>query len=159
MPEPDAKQLAGWVAHLMERFMGSGEGTEDTLARMRSQADGELAAGTAMIARAEETLKALDWLEQALREGQRPLDIQPAITIAHPPLKTAILLILDEEPERLWDRDDIYAELTRRGWGPGGANPRNTFTARLRDLELAQKLRRLNRDTFTSLKNEGALAM
>jgi len=135
-------------------------GGDDTLARMRAQAESELAAGKGMIDRAEETLAALDWLEESLREGQRNGEVQPAaVTIARPDLKTAILRVLNQEPEKLWDRDELYAELIRRGWGPGGANPRNTFTARLRDLELAQKLRRLDRDTFTSVKNEGALAM
>lgn len=71
-----------------------------------------------------------------------------------PSLKNAVLIVLDEEPNRVWHRDELFAEIMSRGWGPGGTNPRNTFTSRLRDLEKEQRVRRVSRDHFTSLRNE-----
>lgn len=70
------------------------------------------------------------------------------------PLKTAILRVLNEDPQRWWHRDELFGEVVARGWGPGGANPRNTFTSRLRDLEKDKRVGRQGRDHFRSVKNE-----
>jgi hypothetical protein len=65
-------------------------------------------------------------------------------------LKRGIMAVLAEDPGRQWHRDELFSEIVRRGWGPGGKNPRNTFTARLRDLELEKppRIRRIGQDSF-----------
>lgn len=155
MPEtPNATQFAVSVLHLIQRFTGN---RPDALAQVRKQVENELEAGKEMVARAEAQLATLDQMESLLvsaRVGETASGV-PYVPGAAPPLKKAILTVLDERPERRWDRDELYAELVRRGWGPGGANPRNTFTSRLRDLEKEGRLRRIGRDDFTSLKAGG----
>jgi hypothetical protein len=89
---------------------------------------------------------------EALIESAQTEPSSVAVLTKPPALKKAILAILDERPELRWHRDELYGELMRRGWGPGGTNPRNTFTSRLRDLEKEERLRRIGRDQFTSLK-------
>jgi hypothetical protein len=98
---------------------------------MRKQIEGEYAAAKQILERANAQLAALDELEAALeREGPgATAAATDALTFSAPPLKTAILHILNESPGTRWHRDQLYREVIRRGWGPGGANPRNTFTS------------------------------
>jgi hypothetical protein len=156
MPQPpDPAEFAASVLPLIQRFMGN---QPDALAQMRVQIENELAAGREMVARAEAQLAAIEQLQALIdtEAADEPITFAPVTTL---PLKKAILRLLDERPEGFWHRDELLAELNRRGWGPGGTNPRNTFTSRLRDLEKEKRLRRVGRDSFTSLKNEGAIAM
>jgi hypothetical protein len=155
---PDPAKLAASFVHLIQRFTGN---QPDALAQMRGQIETEHAAAKQMLERAEAQLAALDELEVALRrEGPMPpVPSNDALAFPAPPLKTAILRVLNEDPATHWHRDQLYGEIIRRGWGPGGANPRNTFTSRLRDLEKESRVTRVDRDTFVSIKNEGALAM
>jgi hypothetical protein len=123
----------------------------DALADMRRQVEAELAGGREIVARAEAQLGALDQLEALLAE--REPDEPPAfVPGAAPSLKKAILLVLDTDPNRIWHREALLAELVRRGWGPGGRNPRNTLTSRLRDLENDKQVRRIGQHGFQSLK-------
>jgi hypothetical protein len=146
---PDVSQFAASVLHLIQRFTGN---RPDALTEIRKQVDNELQAGKEMVARAEAQLHALDQLEILISRVGETAPGLAYVRTAAPPLKKAILTVLDERPDRRWDRDELYAELVRRGWGPGGTNPRNTFTSRLRDLEKEQRLRRIGRDDFTSAK-------
>lgn len=149
MPEiPDPTQLAASFVHLIQRFTGN---QPDALAQMRAQIEAERESGRQMMERAEAQLQALDQLEALIGEGAAAL---PEFAVPVLPLKTAILRVLDEDSGRAWHRDELFAEIARRGWGPGGANPRNTFTSRLRDLELAGRVRRIDRDTFASKHTE-----
>jgi hypothetical protein len=154
---PEPTQLAASFVHLIQRFTGN---QPDALAQMRKQIEGEREAGRQMMERAIAQLAALDQLEALVAEGGAAANGATAdLSFPAPPLKTAILRVLGEDPSAAWHRDALYDEIVRRGWGPGGANPRNTFTSRLRDLELAGRVKRIDRDTFKSMKNEGALAM
>jgi hypothetical protein len=150
---PESAKLAASFVHLIQRFTGN----QPDLAQMRRQIETERAAAQQMLERAEAQLAALDELETALtKEGvQTHGASDTALAITAPSLKTAILRVLDEHPAYPWNRDQLYAEIMRRGWGPGGATPRNTFTSRLRDLEKESRLKRLDRDTFISIKDEG----
>lgn len=154
---PDVSEFAASVLHLIQRFTGN---QPDALAQMRQQLEAELRGGREMVARAEAQLAALDQLESLIEKSdvneKPPAVVTGAVA---PSLKRAILTVLDEEPERIWDRDHLLAELARRGWAPQTGNRRNTFTSRLRDLEKETKVRRIGRDGFTSIKNEGVLAM
>ncbi len=114
-----------------------------------------------MVERSEAQLAALDQLETLIAErepSEQQGVLSPSAPFPPPPLKTAFLRILNEDPSAAWDRETLYAEVTRRGWGPGGVNPRNTLTSRLRDLEREGRVKRVGRHTFVSVKNEGALA-
>jgi len=156
MATTDATQLASSFVHLIQRFTGN---QPDALAQMRKQIEGEREAGRQMLERAEAQLQALDQLEALIAESEGNATAADLLGLPAPPLKTAVLRVLNEDPTIAWHRDELYDEIVRRGWGPGGASPRNTFTTRLRDLEKDGRLRRIGRDTFVSLKNEGALAM
>lgn len=147
---PDPTQLATSFVHLIQRFTGN---QPDALTQMRDQIEGERDAGRQMMERAEAQLEALDQLEALIEQGEASV-VPDVLAMRAPPLKTAILRVLNEDPDAGWYRDALYAEIMRRGWGPGGANPRNTFTSRLRDLELAGQLRRIDRDVFAGKKNE-----
>jgi hypothetical protein len=146
-PTPDPTKLANSFVHLIQRFTGN---QPDALAQMRNQIEVERDAGRNMMERAEAQLTALDELQALI--GQATVDDPPPLGIPSPPLKTAILRVLNDDPETAWHRDSLYAEIVRRGWGPGGSNPRNTFTSRLRDLEIEGLLRRIDRNTFASKK-------
>jgi hypothetical protein len=146
----DGPALAASMVALIQRFVGN---QPDALEQMRVQVRSELEAAVAMKARAEAQLVALDQLQALMKEGNE--ENHPGVpALAAPPLKTAIVRVLNENPDQAWDRESLYAEIVRRGWGPGGTNPRNTFTSRLRDLELGGLVRRIDRNIFTSTKNE-----
>jgi len=132
------------MLQLLRRFTGN---RPDALRRVRKQVQNELEAARDATARAEAQLAALDQLESLIETSGV---VEPVPTA--PSLKKAIVAILDEQPGRLWSRDELFDELVRRGWGPGGGNPRNTYTSRLRDLEKEGRLRRVGRDGFRSLK-------
>jgi hypothetical protein len=154
---PDPAELASSFVHLIQRFTGN---QPDALAQMRAQIENERDAGKAMMERAQMQLAALDQLVALIEQGEVLSEdgVAEALSFPAPPLKTALLRVLNEDPSVAWHRDQLYAEVTRRGWGPGGANPRNTFTSRLRDLELESRVRRIDHDIYTSIKNEeGAL--
>ncbi len=122
---------------------------------MRKQIEGEREAGRQMAERAEAQLVALDQLEALIAAGEVPTNgVTAGLTIPQPPLKTAILRVLNEDPAATWHRDVLYDEIVRRGWGPGGTKPRNTFTSRLRDLELDGRVKRIDRHHFMSPKNK-----
>ena len=154
MSTPETTQLAAAFVHLIQRFTGN---RPDALQQMREQIEREVESAQQMMERAQAQLAALDQLQEALSRGGG--DELAQLPSAAPPLKTAILRVLNENPEATWEREVLYAEIVRRGWGPGGSNPRNTFTARLRGLELEGRVKRLDRDLFQSVKNEGALAV
>lgn len=160
MPEtPDLTQLATSFVPLIQRFTGN---QPDALATLRVQIENERNAGRQMVERAEAQLAALDQLEVLIAEGETQENgvIPQTASFPAPPLKTAFLRILAEDPDKAWEREDLYAEIMRRGWGPGGVNPRNTLTSRLRDLEVDKRVKRIGRNTYRSVKNdEGALAM
>lgn len=159
MPEtPDLTQLATSFVPLIQRFTGS---QPDALAQLRRQIENERDAGKQMVERAEAQLAALDQLEALIAEDEQPENgaLSPSAPFPAPPLKTAFLRILNEDPSKMWDREALYAEVVRRGWGPGGANPRNTLTSRLRDLEREKRVKRVGRHTFASIKDDGTLAM
>jgi hypothetical protein len=148
--QPDVTQFAESMLHLLQRFTGN---RPDALAQMRAQLENELASAREIVARSEAQLKALDQLEALIdTEAAEQIALVPS---SAPPLKRAIIAVLNEEPSRRWSRDELFAELIRRGWGPGGANPRNTFTARLRDLELEEKVRRIGKNKFTAPSEGG----
>ncbi len=160
MTDTNSKIAVSMVA-LIQRFIGT---QPDALKQMRSQVQSELESARGMMERAEAQLAAIEQLEALIdaenASGPAVGATVPAITpLGPPPLKQAILLVLDEDPDRVWDRELLLTELNRRGWGPGGSNPRNTLTSRLRDLEKEHKLHRQGRHGFTSLQNEGALAV
>jgi len=147
MPKHPDAAFAESMLHLLQRFTGN---RPDALAQMRAQVESELQAGKDMVSRAEAQLNALDQLEALIAGGKaEQMSIAPATV---PPLKRGILAVLDEDPRRQWHRDELFSEIIRRGWGPGGKNPRNTFTARLRDLELEKppRIRRIGQDGFRS---------
>jgi hypothetical protein len=145
---PDANQFAVSMLHLLQRFTGN---QPDALKQMRKQVENELEVAREAAARAEAQLVALDQLESLIETT----GVAEPVPTTAPSLKKAIVAILDEQPERLWFRDELFNELLRRGWGPGGGNPRNTYTSRLRDLEKEGRLHRVGRDGFTSLKGVG----
>jgi hypothetical protein len=156
MPKtPNASEFATSMLHLLQRFTGN---QPDALSQTRVQVENELLAARQAVARAEAQLEALDQLQTLIDEADRKastgLTLVPVTS--RPPLKRAIVLVLDEEPSRRWHRRQLYAELVRRGWGPGGTTPKNTFTSRLRDLEKEKppRIRRHGRDHFQSIKNE-----
>ncbi len=146
---PDPTKLATSFVHLIQRFTGN---QPDALAQMRRQIETERDTGRQMMERAEAQLVALDQLEQLVNEAESNGSVVPAVPA--PPLKDAIRRVLNENPKAAWSREALYGEIMRRGWGPGGANPRNTFTGRLRDLELASIVRRLDNDTFVTNEME-----
>jgi hypothetical protein len=164
MSDTNHSSLATAMVALLERFVGN---SPDALGQMRTQVEGELAGARRMVREREAQLAAIDQLQALLNEKPQEQDAGSdsagatiSITaLTAPPLKKGIVQILDENPERIWDREALFLELRRRGWAPGGSNPKNTFTSRLRDLEKEQRLRRIGRHGFTSLKNEGALTM
>ena len=137
------------MLQLLELFTGN---RPDAIAQVRKQVENQRKAGEEMVARADAQLAALEQLEALVESVQTEPSSVVAVRTKPPPLKKAILAILDESPELRWHRYELYGELMRRGWGPGGTNPRNTFTSRLRDLEKEKRLRRIGRDQFTSLK-------
>jgi hypothetical protein len=145
MPKQPDVEFAESMLHLLQRFTGN---RPDALAQMRAQVENELQAGNEMAARAEAQLTALDRLEKLIAGGKA--EQMSFVAAGTPTLKRAILIVLGEHPRRQWHRDELYSEVVRRGWGPGGKNPRNTFTARLRDLELEKppKVRRIGQDGF-----------
>jgi hypothetical protein len=48
-----------------------------------------------------------------------------------PGIKQAILLVMNDEPDREWSAAEIYERLQMRGWTPGARNPRQTMGASL----------------------------
>jgi ABC-type transporter Mla subunit MlaD len=159
MPKtPDLTQLATSFVPLIQRFTGN---QPDALGQLRRQIENERDSGKQMVERAEAQLAALDQLEALIAEGEGPEAgaLSPSAPFPPPPLKTAFLRILNEDPSKAWDREALYVEVIRRGWGPGGVNPRNTLTSRLRDLEREKRVKRIGRDTFASIKNDGALGV
>src|SRR5688500_125532 len=91
-----------------------------TLRALRS----EIAADLERAQEGVRTLRAeLREVEHAIaeREGQTPEVLFGDQYGPKPPLKTAVLVVLDEEPNRVWDREELFGELETRGWGPGGA--------------------------------------
>ena len=140
------------MLHLIQRFTGN---QPDALNQMRVQVEHELNAARQAVARAEAQLKALDQLQTLIDEANASKDSSELTLVpvtAAPPLKRAIVLVLDEHPDRRWHRNELYSEIVRRGWGPGGRSPKNTFTSRLRDLEKETRIRRFGRDYFMSVK-------
>lgn len=65
---------------------------------------------------------------QGQSNGRSPTRSQSPV-----PLRKAILTLLRERPGT-WERDEILEELGRRGWAPGGKNPRNTLISRLSEM-------------------------
>jgi hypothetical protein len=154
---PNPTEFATSMLHLLQRFTGN---HPDALKQMREQVENELRGARDLAARAEAQLAALDQLQALIDEGdmQATTDV-PVVAAAAPPLKNAIVRILDEEPGRRWRRWELYEELKRRGWGPGGVNPKNTFTSRLRDLEKEARVDRVDRNVFKSVKRPEVTAM
>lgn len=144
------------VLALVQRFVGA---DPNALLQMREQVSRELEHARGMVERASAQLAAIDQIQALIDAGGGDNPAVGVPAIGTPSLKNAIVGILDEDPQQVWDREALLMELKRRGWGPGGSNPRNTYTSRLRDLEKEGRIRRLGRDDFTSLKNEGAFAM
>ena len=79
---------------------------------------------------------AIDWKDAASGQDRtsesRPRPASPKDD--RPPLRTAILTIMSERPERTWSKRQIYAELEARGWLPTGQTPSNQLSARLSKL-------------------------
>lgn len=136
------------VLALIQRFVGA---EADALERVRHQLESEVDSATQMLARSKEQLAAVKELERVLAngtpaEGQqsvpgiepaRPTSLKPVKAANAPSLRRAILLLLAEEPGISWTRDDLLAELNRRGWGPTSQAPRNTLNSRLFELTKA----------------------
>ncbi len=137
-PKKDVAHLALTV---IQRFVGA---QPDALSNMRAQVRGELDFAEANANRLRAELAAIDELlamiEQEAEEAASPhaqLAFYPAL-----PLRKAILALLSERPG-YWDRDDLLRQLTRRGWAPGGKNPRNTLISRLSEMAKEGLIERL----------------
>jgi len=136
----DATPYAEPVLMLLRRFVGN---QPNALAEMREQIARELefAEGNVTRLRQElagvEELLALEVERPTIANGQESLLPPPAertpFTPGIPPLRKAILTVLRERPGA-WDREELFAELVRRGWAPGGKSPRNTLVSRLSEL-------------------------
>jgi hypothetical protein len=127
----DPSKFAASLLPLIQRFMGN---QPDVLDRVRTQVQNELDAAREMAAQAEAQLAAIDQFQALIEEGSNGEQLAISTrTAVKPSLRKGIVQVLRERPG-YWTRDELYAEIVRRGWGPGGKSPRNTFTSRLSEL-------------------------
>jgi hypothetical protein len=104
----------------------------DDLRTLRQQILAELMEAQASSRRLRGELQELDRVIEA--RGGSAVPAPPTAADPNPlPLRKAILRLLDERPEA-WTREDLLNELGRRGWAPGGRNPRNTLISRLSEM-------------------------
>jgi 1,2-phenylacetyl-CoA epoxidase catalytic subunit len=73
-----------------------------------------------------------------------------------PPLREAILRVMNESQRRAWTSKDVVAVLQERGWMPTGKYAVHTVRQRLRDLANDGQITKLERGTYAKL--EGAPA-
>jgi hypothetical protein len=123
----DANEFALSFLPLLQRFVGN---DPNALDQMRAQVENELRTAEEMVVRARAQLDALQQLQSLIDEGKGGGGSDASVPA--PPLRKAILRILDESHGMT--RDELWDELRRRSWGPGGKTPRNTFISRLSDL-------------------------
>ena len=142
---------------LLSRLLRSQQVSE--LRALRTELVRDLKANRAEFERLQLDLREV---EKAISErtGQDvpPLFQPDTVSRTGMPLRRAIIHILDEAPERVWDRDEVMAELDMRGWAPGGKNPRNTLSTRLAEMANEGQIRRAG-EGFTSLRNREVPAM
>jgi hypothetical protein len=156
-PKRDAAKLALTV---LQRFVGP---QPDALERVRDQVRGELAAAEGQAARLRAELDALETLldmsEEEAREAAVVPRIQTSLRLYPPmPLRRAILTVLGSR-HGYWSRDELLDELVRRGWAPGGSNPRNTLISRLSEMAKDGLIVRMDDGFGISLDDEGVPAM
>ena len=123
------------ILPLIQRFVGT---QPDALEQIRAQVLNEVANYENALRQAKAQLVAVDQVIAGLKKappaadnGSPPVAVRP---VAAPPLRKAILMLLTEVSPTYLTRDDILAELARRGWSPGGKTPRNTVISRLSEL-------------------------
>jgi hypothetical protein len=137
--EVENKKFATAALTIIQRFLGT---QPDALTTMREQVATELRFAQDAVDRAQAQLDAIDDLQRVMEaegDASEPANLVGGfITFKAanaPPLRKAILQVLTDLGEL--SRDDLVAELDRRGWGPGGKNPRNSVVSRLSDLTRA----------------------
>jgi hypothetical protein len=133
---------------LIERFVGN---QPDALERIREQISNELVYGEATVSRAKDQLAAIDWIMANANQMTAVTgNGTPNPTVRNPSapsLRKAIKFLLAERPG-YWERDEIIAELERRGWEPGGKSPRNTVISRLSELTKAGVIERRGKGAY-----------
>jgi hypothetical protein len=74
-----------------------------------------------------------------------------------PVLRQAILLTMgDNDPDKIWTRENLLLELKRRDWGPGGRNPENQVGNRLLEMAKTGEVEQVGRGQYRLLKWEFA---
>lgn len=69
------------------------------------------------------------------------IETDPPLT--RPSIGRAAITVMESAPtDKTWNADELYAELEKRAWLPGGKTPRNTLQATLSRLVQAHKLDR-----------------
>jgi hypothetical protein len=121
------------ILPLIQRFVGT---QPEALEQIRDQIQSELEHYEGAILQARAQLAAIDQVIAGIKKAP-PMNGPPPVpfkSVGAPPLRKAILFILDDRSPNYVARDEILAELDRRGWGPGGKTPRNTVISRLSEL-------------------------
>jgi hypothetical protein len=66
-----------------------------------------------------------------------------------PSLRKAILAVMAEDPERVWKKSEIMAQLKNHGWEPKGGKPSSQLATRLAEMIGRGEVRRVSVGHYT----------
>lgn len=80
---------------------------------------------------------------RAMDEPAASPTAEPTEALGRPSIGRAAITVMETQPVgKAWDADELYAELEKRTWLPGGKTPRNTMQATLSRLVKSGRLDR-----------------